>query len=63
MLILTRRLGETIQIGTDITLAVIDVTGQQVRLGINAPRDTLILREELTQPDVTLEATRRRPDK
>lgn len=47
MLVLTRKLGETIAIGNNITIKVVDVKGKQVRLGINAPPDTTIHREEI----------------
>jgi carbon storage regulator len=47
MLILTRRSGESIQIGDEIEISVIEVRGNQVRLGINAPSDVLVLRAEL----------------
>jgi len=47
MLILTRRSGESIKIGDDITISVIDVRGHQVRLGIEAPRDVVVHREEI----------------
>lgn len=49
MLILTRRHGESVRIGDDITVTVVELTGNQIRLGIAAPKDVLILREELTQ--------------
>lgn len=47
MLILTRRAGESIQVGEDIEISVLEIRGNQVRLGINAPRDVLVLRSEL----------------
>ncbi len=47
MLILTRRAGETVMIGTDITITVLGVKGNQVRIGINAPRDVAVHREEI----------------
>lgn len=47
MLILTRRLGETIRIGPDIIVTVLGVNGQQVRLGIEAPKDVPVHREEV----------------
>jgi carbon storage regulator len=47
MLLLSRRTGETIQIGDDITVTVLSVKGNQVRIGINAPDDVKVLREEL----------------
>jgi len=49
MLILTRRVGETIVIGNDITVTVLGVKGHQVRLGINAPKDVAVHREEIYQ--------------
>ena len=47
MLVLSRRLNESIQIGEDIEVTVIDVRGDVVRLGINAPKKTQIWRKEL----------------
>jgi carbon storage regulator len=47
MLVLSRKPGERICIGSDITIQVLDVQGAQVRLGIEAPRDVAILRSEL----------------
>jgi carbon storage regulator len=47
MLVLSRKLDESIQIGDEITLKVLGVSGQQVRLGIEAPRKVQIDREEL----------------
>jgi carbon storage regulator len=47
MLILTRRIGETVMIGKDITCTVLGVKGNQVRLGINAPKDVAVHREEV----------------
>ena len=47
MLILTRKKNQTLRIGEDILLTVVDVQGDQVRLGITAPRDVQILRQEL----------------
>ena len=48
MLILTRRIGETLQIGDDITLTVLAVKGNQVRIGVVAPKDVAVHREELS---------------
>jgi carbon storage regulator len=47
MLILTRRVGETLIIGDDVTITVLGVRGNQVRLGINAPKDVTVHREEI----------------
>lgn len=47
MLILTRRAGETLMIGDDITVTVLGVKGNQVRLGVNAPADVEVDREEI----------------
>lgn len=49
MLILTRRIGETLMIGDDIELTVLGVKGNQVRLGIKAPKDVRVNREEIHQ--------------
>jgi carbon storage regulator len=50
MLILTRRPGESIQVGQGIEISVLEVRGNQVRLGINAPPDVVVLRSELIDP-------------
>jgi len=47
MLILTRRIGETLNIGDDVQVTVLGVKGNQVRLGINAPKDVPVHREEI----------------
>ena len=47
MLILTRRMGETLMIGEEITVTVLGVKGNQVRLGVNAPRNVAVHREEI----------------
>lgn len=49
MLILTRRVGEAIMIGKDIEVRVLGVQGQQIRLGVQAPKDVVVDREEVTQ--------------
>lgn len=47
MLILTRRVGETVMIGDEVTITVLGVKGNQVRLGINAPKSIQVHREEI----------------
>ena len=47
MLILTRRVGETLKIGTDISVTVLDIKGRQVKIGIDAPRDVAVHRLEI----------------
>jgi len=47
MLILTRRVGETLMIGDDVTVTVLGVKGNQVRIGVNAPKDVSVHREEI----------------
>ncbi|HET7371069.1 MAG TPA: carbon storage regulator CsrA [Gammaproteobacteria bacterium] len=47
MLILTRRIGETVMIGDEVSITVLGVKGNQVRLGVNAPREVAVHREEI----------------
>ena len=47
MLILTRRVGETLMIGDDVTVTVLGVKGTQTRIGINAPKEVAVHREEI----------------
>ena len=49
MLILTRRIGETLMVGDDVTITVLGVKGNQVRIGVNAPKDVAVHREEIYQ--------------
>ncbi|TLY83328.1 MAG: carbon storage regulator CsrA [Gammaproteobacteria bacterium] len=50
MLILTRRLDETLRIGDDVTLTILGVRGKQVRIGVNAPRSVPVHRQETCEP-------------
>lgn len=49
MLILTRRVGETLMVGDDVSVTVLGVKGNQVRIGVNAPKDVAVHREEIYQ--------------
>ena len=49
MLILTRRAGETIRIGADVEVTVIAINASQVRIGVKAPRDVIVDREEIAE--------------
>ena len=49
MLILTRRVGETLMVGDQVTVTVLGLKGNQVRIGVNAPRDVAVHREEIYQ--------------
>lgn len=47
MLILTRRIGETLMVGDHVSLTVLGIKGNQVRIGVNAPKDIAVHREEI----------------
>lgn len=49
MLILTRRVGETLMVGDDVTVTVLGVKGNQVRIGVNTPKEVAVHREEIYQ--------------
>jgi carbon storage regulator len=49
MLILTRRIGETLMVGDEVSLTVLGVKGNQVRIGVNAPKHIAVHREEIYQ--------------
>ncbi|HBO37807.1 MAG TPA: carbon storage regulator [Pasteurellaceae bacterium] len=49
MLILTRKVGESLLIGDDISITILNVRGNQVKIGVNAPKDVSVYREEIYQ--------------
>ncbi len=61
MLILTRRIGETLNIGDNVTVTVLSVQGQQIRLGVNAPKEVAVHREEVYERIKSANSGGRRP--
>ena len=57
MLVLSRKESEKIMLGDDIVLTIVRVSGDRVRLGIQAPKDMLILRHELENKDIEIESS------
>ena len=59
MLILSRKVGETVYLNEDIEIKIVEVSGDKVRLGIEAPKDVKVLRSELRQ---TMESNKKASD-
>ena len=51
MLVLTRKIGESIQIGNQVTVEVLEMRGGRIRLGITAPQEVIVQRSEIIEPD------------
>ena len=62
MLILTRRVGESLMIGDDVTITVLGVKGNQVRIGVDAPKDVAVHREEILNRIEAATGTAAEPD-
>ncbi len=63
MLVLTRKMNEQIQIGENITITIVRVRGQQVRIGVQAPQETRILRSEISPIPAEIAALPKRPSR
>ncbi|MCH1554241.1 MAG: carbon storage regulator CsrA [Luminiphilus sp.] len=55
MLILTRRIDESLVIGDDVTITILGIKGNQVRIGVAAPKDVAVHREELSEKPTTVQ--------
>jgi carbon storage regulator len=62
MLVLTRHINESIAIGDSIVVTVLAIEGDRIKLGISAPREIQILRQEVIQPNKGQEHTQENPD-
>jgi len=62
MLVLTRKTNQSIKIGSDIEITVLSVSGDKVRIGIDAPRDISVFRREVLEDDGSDRAPGRRTD-
>ena len=62
MLILTRRVGESLMIGDDVTITVLGVKGNQVRIGVDAPKEVAVHREEILNRIEAATGTAAEPD-
>lgn len=63
MLILTRRVGESLMIGDDVTITVLGVKGNQVRIGVNAPKEVAVHREEILNRIADVSSQEQEPER